>query len=1124
MMWIAGLLLTSVAVGLPAAGAASERPLVVGHYCFSPAEPADVALDHSGFGHHGSLADCRRGTDALGPVVTLGPKGYVALPSGRALFGRHGARGAVELWVRPSFGPEDLPSGMWEGYRMLFYAMQTDGNGLPDGYDEIGLFAHGRMLCAKVCGSDRGNPFASVPSPLKKGEWAHLVMTWSPTERALYVNGAPLAVDRSSGADPALDDFPAEIGRHPSSKSWNFEGDIAGVRLFAGPLSAEQVRAAFVQRESRKPPAGQGTAATDPAASWLDEVDWRDPWRGVNLVGFRVTNRLDRETTLLTSVRSTPPGFARLQGAAGRPELARAQSVHLQERYAITGEGPARLFLLVTDGKGTVLGGSATDADIPVLSPRLTSLREQLDAVKQLVGKADYPAVSRAALAEPLEAADREGAALREAFERAKREGTQGIAERLAAAEATIERLARRVRIYASAENGKLPAFGLGVDSALRKYLRSDPFQGRIETPVLVSAARGEAESAQVLILGLDQPLKNVEVTVGPLVGPGGQKIDAVTWDLVGYVKTTKPTYEVRFVGLWPDPLLSPRRFDVAPGDFETLWLTIRTPRGVPAGDYTGEIAIAPGNAAARRQIVRLHVWDFDLPEKSRLTTAFGLNCLGSYEQSMKLGKYLENARDHRISLGFPGAVIKPATVTRPYFDWTGVEKLTMDLSADYQGEGNIPSLWIVCDTGDRDTQVFGPAYVIPFDTKDVSVAISGVKLFSRLRIECRDPQPVTYTIRNVRLVTPQGERVFDDMTRPDYWLPAGSWVQVSLGKPGVTFSVRPGPLPEGSEWLTQWPGIERLAADSPADIDWRFDFAPFDESVERALPYGLNAIPLPLPSPGRTAELESSRQYIADQGLARITKAYADHLRGKGWLGMAYSYVSDEPEAEQYAVLNLVMSEIRKAAPDLRNMMTARSFPEELRHVDIWCPEVYSFNPELAAQEQRKGKLVWWYPAFSTRHPFPDFWVDYPAIDCRVIFWMTWKHRLDGLLYWSISNWYAQNPWENAATFPGANGDGTLIYPGEDGGPVNSIRWENVRDGSEDYDYLSLLQELATKAKARPDAARHADLLHRAEALVRIDDRVVASWKQYSYDPQDMLAARKEMGECLERLTQILR
>jgi hypothetical protein len=1119
-MWTTGLCLSFI-LGAAPARAVQPAPLVIGHYVFPEVEPADTAVDQSGFGHHGRLMDCRRGQDPLGSMIRLGPKGYVSLPAGRALFGQRGRMGSVEMWVRPSFGSGDLPSGLWEGYRALFYAMQTDGNGLPDGYDEIGLFVHGKMLCAKVCGRDRAGPFAIMPNPLKKGEWAHVVLTWAPDERALFVNGEPLAVDRSMGAAPLLDDFPAEIGRHPSSKQWNFEGDVAGVRLFAQALSAEQVRESYRKRESLKAPPGRGAATINPAVAWLGQVQWGEPWRGNNAVRFRATNCAGADKPVVAAVRTTDPP-ALQPGEPRRLTVPRGGSVDGEVSYRITGEGAFRLFLVVAGENGTVLGGSAADVDIPALSPRIVELGKQLEATKERIGAPGYPAVSRAALAEGLAAAEKQYAALREAFERTGRGETEQITQQLTATEASVEKLSQRARIYAAAQGGQLPAFGLGVDSGLRKYLKSDPFQGRIEAPVEVSAARGEAESAQVLLLGLDQPLKNVQVTPGPLVGPGGRKIEAVSWNLLGYVATTKPTYEVRYVGLWPDPLLPPRNFDVAAGDFETVWLTIRAPRGVPAGDYVGEVTIAPENAPARRQTVKLHVWDFDLPERSRLTTAFGLNCLGSYEQSMNLDKYLENARDHRISLGFPGTVIQAARVTRPSFDWTGVTKLTMAVGA--VGEGEPPPLYLVCGTGDRNTQVFGPIPAPRGAPAEVSVAISGVNLFSALRLECRDPKPVTYTLGGLRLARANGERVFDDLQSAKYWRAAGAWAEVAAGAPGVAFTVRPGPLPEGQQWLSGWPALERTAADSPADVDWTFDFKPFDESIERALPHGLNAIPLPLPAPGRTGDLEFARQFVAEQGTARITQAYADHLREKGWLGMAYTYISDEPEPDQYPVLNLVMQEIRTAAPDLRNMMTARSFPEELKYVDIWCPEVYSFNPELAAREQAQGKRVWWYPAFSTRHPFPDFWVDYPAIDCRVIFWMTWKHHLDGLLYWSISNWYSQNPWENAATFPGANGDGTLIYPGPDGGPVNSIRWENLRDGSEDYDYLSLLRELAAKVKVRPEAAQHADLLRQAEALAQIDDQVVASWKQYSYDPQDLLAARQEMGECLERLARLMK
>jgi hypothetical protein len=199
--------------------------------------------------------------------------------------------------------------------------------------------------------------------------------------------------------------------------------------------------------------------------------------------------------------------------------------------------------------------------------------------------------------------------------------------------------------------------------------------------------------------------------------------------------------------------------------------------------------------------------------------------------------------------------------------------------------------------------------------------------------------------------------------------------------------------------------------------------------------------------------------------------------------------------------------------------MLTARSFPPELKYVDIWCPELYSFNPEGAAAEQAQGKLVWWYPAFSTRHPFPDFWVDYPALDNRVIFWLTWKHKLDGLLYWSITNYWKANPWESAMTFPGANGDGTLVYPGDDGGPVNSLRWECLRDGSEDYDYFVLLRDLAQKARDNPQAR---ELVQQADRLLAIDDSLVRNWREWNPDPAALLKARDDMGETIEKLQEV--
>jgi hypothetical protein len=296
-------------------------------------------------------------------------------------------------------------------------------------------------------------------------------------------------------------------------------------------------------------------------------------------------------------------------------------------------------------------------------------------------------------------------------------------------------------------------------------------------------------------------------------------------------------------------------------------------------------------------------------------------------------------------------------------------------------------------------------------------------------------------------------------------------------------------------------------------------DFTEFDARIEKYLGRGINAIFVPVPGCPRDISEAEAKDLVRRNHLGPIAKAYQDHLEQRGWLPYAYTYVADEPEAGSYPALNVVMGTIRQWAPKLRNMLTARSFPPELKYVDIWCPELYSFNPEGAAAEQAQGKLVWWYPAFSTRHPFPDFWVDYPALDNRVIFWLTWKHKLDGLLYWSITNYWKANPWESAMTFPGANGDGTLVYPGDDGGPVNSLRWECLRDGSEDYDYFVLLRDLAQKARDNPQAR---ELVQQADRLLAIDDSLVRNWREWNPDPAALLKARDDMGETIEKLQEV--
>jgi hypothetical protein len=179
----------------------------------------NTLLDYSGFDHHATLAAGARLRDGLLDLS----QGYVSLPAGERLFGPRAARGAVAFWVRPAFDPQTAP------FAMFFYCMQTDSNGWPDGYDEIGLYLDHGLLRAKVAGSESNMPFASLPAAqaLAPGRWAHLALSCRPGLRALYLNGR-LAVHRPANFEPPrLDAFPAELARHPSSRQNLAPGEYA---------------------------------------------------------------------------------------------------------------------------------------------------------------------------------------------------------------------------------------------------------------------------------------------------------------------------------------------------------------------------------------------------------------------------------------------------------------------------------------------------------------------------------------------------------------------------------------------------------------------------------------------------------------------------------------------------------------------------------------------------------------------------------------------------------------------------------------------------------------------------------------------------------------------------------
>jgi hypothetical protein len=267
----------------------------------------------------------------------------------------------------------------------------------------------------------------------------------------------------------------------------------------------------------------------------------------------------------------------------------------------------------------------------------------------------------------------------------------------------------------------------------------------------------------------------------------------------------------------------------------------------------------------------------------------------------------------------------------------------------------------------------------------------------------------------------------------------------------------------------------------------------------------------------------------------AEVIRRVCDHLAEKGWIGKAYDYWIDEPPPDKYQEVLKSMMFLKEADPRLRRLLTFCHDPAPVPvfygGVNLWVPVLSLFHPERAKERQALGESVWWYVCCGPHHPYPNNFIDHPAINHRIRFWMIEKYGTNGSLYWSVTYW-AQNPWQTAMSYSPeggtwGNGDGRLLYPPTREkpekpmvcGPINSIRFEMLREGLEDREYLYLLTQEIERLKKKADASA-AQAVAEGEKAMEAVDRLVRSLTDYETDPQKLYEARAGLARALEHLT----
>jgi hypothetical protein len=100
------------------------------------------------------------------------------------------------------------------------------------------------------------------------------------------------------------------------------------------------------------------------------------------------------------------------------------------------------------------------------------------------------------------------------------------------------------------------------------------------------------------------------------------------------------------------------------------------------------------------------------------------------------------------------------------------------------------------------------------------------------------------------------------------------------------------------------------------------------------------------------------------------------------------------------------------------------------------------------------------------------------------------------------------------ANTFGQYNGDGHLIYPGADLKPYSSIRFEALRDGFEDYEYLALLE---ARLALLESLGGHDNLVASLLPLLNVPGDLCGTDISFTSDPARLAAYRLQLADAIE-------
>ena len=703
------------------------------------------------------------------------------------------------------------------------------------------------------------------------------------------------------------------------------------------------------------------------------------------------------------------------------------------------------------------------------------------------------------------------------------------------------------------------------------KVMRDTPVPATKSKGITVSSAGNEWESF-IVVVNPKTPLEDVKVEIGPWKGTAGEPFEEKIRK-VEYVTVTQPTDYYGWAGDWPDPLpLYEGPETLEPGTNHSFWITLKTPCGKPSGTYTSSLTLSARDGWRVVIPISLKVRNFSLPKSPSVRSSLGLwmgppyqydNILTEEQKETVFENYLKSYSDHRITPTSP-MERHPVKMEVKGVKWGGGL-----FDSATKVEGNY-SFAVSDNSYSAGVEAVYKPGLIPIKTGKPYA----LKYFARsedkegytnILVELYDKDgnllPYSNTFKEFA-TKPEWQEFSVDLDTSD---PGAAFVKIHLY---AALNVTGGES-RGKTWYddVRLVNLETGENEFPDgnfeadldDISVSLDFTDFARAAEHYFgDLGFNALNVGISGLGGGTFY--SRDYGSFAGFPNGSPEY-EKLMGQylrqmesglkecGLLDKAYVYWFDEPSSkEDYDFIRAKHEMMRRVAPGLHTFLTEHERKYDISDVnDITCSVWPVDLKKVEKVKSRPGNEFWSYLCTGPKSPCLNLFIDNDAVNLRLWLWTSYMYGLKGILIWVTTHWnsveaspvgFLQDPWKYPQSYTTSygiargrqsvwgNGDGRFFYPqnrrpNEDrettylGEPIPSLRLEILRDGVDDYDYLTLLEEAIGKAK-NPGSR----LVREAKSLLTLPKDYYKDDTHFSRDPRFLLKRRERIAELIEILS----